>query len=95
MGNIIILFLGTVLYFLKLYFLLLVVRVLLYWFPSVSFFDEPFYSISKLTDPYISLFNSLLPSILGMDLSPLLGFLILQVLIDAVPRAISKIGSMF
>jgi YggT family protein len=86
-----ILLLNALLYFIKFYFFLLVLRVTLYWYPNISMYNEPFYSLQRLTNPYLNIFRSVLPVAFGMDFSALLGFLILQVLIEVIPRIISFI----
>ena len=60
------------------YTLLLVVRVVGSWFPS--FARTPFmYFIFRVTEPYLGLFRRVLPPIGGvLDLSPLIGFFVLQ-----------------
>jgi len=86
-----ILLLRSFVYFLKIYFIMLIMRIVLYWFPNVSFYDQPFYSLVRVTDPYLRLFRGILPIFLGMDLSPLLAFLVIQILIDALPRISASI----
>ena len=60
------------------YTLLLFVRVVGSWFPS--FARHSFMQfIIKITDPYLGLFRRFIPPIGGvLDLSPLLGFFVLQ-----------------
>jgi YggT family protein len=65
--------------FLNIYLVLLIIRVLLSWFPGISWYNQPFATLSQLTDPYLNLFRSLIPPLGGMDFSPILAFLILQV----------------
>ncbi|MEM9137965.1 MAG: YggT family protein [Cyanobacteria bacterium P01_F01_bin.42] len=65
--------------FINIYLILLLIRVLLTWFPSVDWGRPPFSILSQLTDPYLNLFRSLIPSIGGIDLSPLLAFFALQI----------------
>jgi YggT family protein len=74
----------TVSTFLSIYLILLFIRVLLSWFPNVNWFDPPFSILSQLTDPYLNLFRSIIPPLGGMDFSPLLAFLLLQVLQQVV-----------
>ncbi len=69
----------TVSTFLSIYLILLFIRVLLSWFPNVNWFDPPFSILSQLTDPYLNVFRSIIPPLGGMDFSPLLAFLLLQV----------------
>jgi YggT family protein len=74
----------TISTFLSIYLILLFIRVLLSWFPNVNWFDPPFSILSQLTDPYLNLFRSIIPPLGGMDFSPLLAFLLLQVLQQVV-----------
>jgi YggT family protein len=85
------LLLSAVVYFLKIYFLMLIARILLYWFPNISFYDQPFYSLVRVTDPYLRLFRNILPIFLGMDLSPLLAFLLIQIAMEAIPKLSASI----
>jgi YggT family protein len=64
--------------FLNIYFALLIIRVLLSWFPNINWFDPPFSILSQLTDPYLNLFRSIIPPLGGIDFSPMLAILLLQ-----------------
>ena len=68
--------------FLKFYIVALTLRVYLTWFPIINFYDQPFSSLGKMTDPYLRLFRGIVPPLLGFDLSPLLGFSLITLLID-------------
>jgi YggT family protein len=66
--------------FLSIYTVLLIIRILLSWFPNVDWFNPPFSVLSQLTDPYLNLFRSIIPPLGGIDLSPILAFLLLSFL---------------
>lgn len=66
--------------FLQIYFVLLIVRILLSWFPNVNWYDPPFSILSQLTDPYLNIFRSFIPPLGGIDFSPILAILVLQFL---------------
>ena len=68
--------------FLKFYIVALTLRVYLTWFPNINFYTQPFSSLSRMTDPYLRLFRGIIPPLLGFDVSPLLGFSLLTLLID-------------
>ena len=68
--------------FLKYYTLLATLRIYCTWFPNINLYMQPFLSLKKVTDPFLLLFRGLIPSILGFDLSPILGFLLLTSLQD-------------
>jgi len=75
--------------FIKLYLLLLFVRVLLSWFPTFTWWEQqPWLALRQVTDPYLKLFSGLVPPLLGtIDLTPLFGFFILQFLGGALDVA--------
>ena len=67
--------------FIKLYLLLLFVRVLLTWFPNVNWMRQPWTMLRQVTDPYLNLFRNLIPPVMGqVDFTPILGFMVLQFL---------------
>ncbi len=71
--------------FLQIYTVLLIIRVLLTWFPTVEWGSAPFSWLSQITDPYLNLFRSIIPPLGGMDLSPMLAILLLQVVGSILP----------
>ena len=79
--------------FLQLYLILLFVRILLTWFPTVDWMNKIVETLSPITDPYLNAFRSFIPAVGGLDLSPILAFLVLQVLIavfqSITPTAVS------
>jgi YggT family protein len=68
--------------FLQIYLLLLIVRILLGWFPNIDWMRQPFSALRQLTDPYLDIFRSFIPPLGGIDFSPILGFVLLNVLIS-------------
>jgi YggT family protein len=65
--------------FIYIYFVLLIIRILLTWFPTVNWSSPPFSILSQLTDPYLNLFRSLLPPLGGIDFSPMLAIFALTI----------------
>lgn len=63
--------------FLNIYQNLLVARVILSWFPAASQVSllQPLYVVC---DPFLRVFQGILPPIAGIDFSPILGFTLLQ-----------------
>jgi len=68
--------------FLSIYNLVITARILLSWFPQAQGIGvlQPVYAI---TDPYLNLFRGLIPPLFGLDLSPILAFVLLNVLSSA------------
>jgi len=88
MTNSITLLFSSFLGFLQIYLILLLIRVSLTWFPNVNWYGQPFYSLSRLTDPYLRMFRGIVPPLVGIDISPILGFILLQ----CVMQIASNIG---
>ena len=68
--------------FLSIYNLVITGRILLSWFPQAASVGalQPIYAI---TDPYLNLFRNIIPPVFGLDFSPILAFLLLNVLTNA------------
>ena len=64
--------------FVNIYVALMIIRVLLSWFPNINWYDPPFSILSQLTDPYLNLFRSIIPPLGGIDFSPMIAFFVLQ-----------------
>ncbi|KAL3531051.1 hypothetical protein ACH5RR_010373 [Cinchona calisaya] len=59
----------------------LMVRVLLSWFPNIPWDRQPLSAIRDLCDPYLNLFRNIIPPIFDtLDISPLLAFAVLGTL---------------
>ena len=78
---------------LQIYSFVLIVRVLLTWFPNVDMGNPVLSTVSSITDPYLNAFRGLIPPLGGLDLSAILAFVALslmqQLLVLAI-RAASK-----
>jgi YggT family protein len=82
----------TLLTFINIYTALLFIRILLTWFPNINWFDPPFSVLSQLTDPYLNIFRSIIPPLGGIDFSPILALLLLQVLQSVIPQVAQVIA---
>ncbi len=65
---------------LEIYSLVLIVRVLLSWFPNLDWSNPIMGTISSITDPYLNAFRGIIPPIGGLDLSAILAFIVLNLL---------------
>ena len=65
---------------LSIYTLILLVRVLLSWFPNLDWGNPVLSTVSAITDPYLNAFRGLIPPLGGLDLSALIAFFALQLL---------------
>ena len=55
--------------------LIMLIRVLLSWFPNFNWYKEPWYSIRKFTDYIFEPFRKVIPPIGMIDISPVFAFI--------------------
>ncbi|MCP9889551.1 YggT family protein [Cyanobium sp. Aljojuca 7D2] len=63
---------------LSIYTVVLLVRVLLSWFPNLDWSNPLLSTVSSITDPYLNAFRGLIPPLGGLDLSAIVAFIALQ-----------------
>ncbi|QPN56169.1 YggT family protein [Synechococcus sp. CBW1107] len=63
---------------LSIYSLVLLVRVLLSWFPNLDWSNPVLSTVSSITDPYLNAFRGLIPPLGGLDLSAIIAFISLS-----------------
>ena len=71
---------GVLIQTLSIYTLVLLVRVLLSWFPNLDWSNPLLSGVSAITDPYLNAFRGLIPPVGGLDLSAIVAFLALQLI---------------
>ena len=70
--------LGVLAQTLSIYTIVLIVRVLLSWFPNLDWGNPVLSAVSSITDPYLNVFRGLIPPLGGLDLSAIIAFIALN-----------------
>jgi YggT family protein len=78
--------------FLQFYLVLLFIRILLSWFPTINWLTPPFSWLSQVTDPYLNLFRSIIPPLGGIDFSPMLAIFVLSIVSQLIPQLLLGFG---
>ncbi len=78
---------------LEIYSLVLIIRVLLSWFPNLDWSNPVLSSISSITDPYLNAFRGIIPAIGGLDISPILAFIALNLMQQVLGTAALSVFS--
>ena len=78
---------------LQIYTLVLIVRVLLSWFPNLDWGNPILSAISSITDRFLNLFRGFIPPIGGLDLSAIVAFLSLQLLQSLLEQSVVLLAS--
>jgi YggT family protein len=74
------LLLVTLVNFVQLYGLLIIIRILLSWFQTMDWAYQVISFLAPITDPYLNLFRSIIPPLGGLDLSPILAIIVLNLI---------------
>ncbi len=64
----------------QIYFWLILVRCLLSFVPSIDWYKQPFQGLRDATDLYLNAFRKIIPPFNGIDFSPIIAIIALQVL---------------
>ncbi len=62
------------------YFLLIILRIFLTWIPNINWHQQPVRSIKEVTDMYLDIFRRFIPPVGGLDFSPIIAIIVLQII---------------
>lgn len=72
--------------------LIMLIRVLLSWFPNFNWYKEPWYSIRKFTDFIFEPFRKVIPPIGMIDISPIFAFIVLSIVQNLLCNLLIGVG---
>ena len=73
---------------LSIYSFILIIRILLTWFPGIDWSNGILSALASITDPYLNIFRGIIPPIGGFDISSLLALILYQVIQGFIPQLI-------
>ena len=73
------------------YFLLIIIRIFLTWIPNINWEQQPIKTVREVTDLYLNLFRRFIPPLGGLDFSPIIAILVLQVVQTVVVNIVISI----
>ncbi len=74
----------------NLYFFLIILRIFLSWIPSIQWENQPYRTIREITDMYLNLFRRIIPPFNGLDFSPIVALIVLQIIQNIVIFILAK-----
>jgi len=74
------------------FYVLVILRIFLTWIPTIDWQQQPMKSIREVADMYLDVFRKFIPPVGGLDFSPIIALIVLQVLQGVVT---SVLGSVF
>ena len=75
------------------YYLLLIIRIFLTWIPNIDWYSQPYKFVSNIVDPYLNIFRGIIPPIGMLDISPIIAFIVLNILQGFVVGFLSVMGA--
>lgn len=76
----------------NLIFLILFITILLSWFPSINWQNEPFKSMKAFSEIFLAPFRNLIPPIGMIDISPIIAFFCLSLLRNILVNLLVALG---
>ena len=70
---------------------IMIVRILLTWFPNINWYNQPFKVMKEITDPILEPFRRIIPPLGGIDFSPIVAFIALEILREVIVRILVMI----
>lgn len=68
----------------NLFYFLIILRIFLSWIPSIRWENNPWKTIRSITDLYLDLFRRIIPPFQGLDFSPIIAIIVLQIIQNIV-----------
>ncbi|MCQ2958538.1 MAG: YggT family protein [Candidatus Gastranaerophilales bacterium] len=65
---------------------IMIVRILLTWFPNINWYNQPFKAMKDITDPILEPFRRIIPPFGGIDFSPIVAFAVISFAREIVIR---------
>lgn len=62
------------------YFILIILNCFLTWIPNIDMEKQPIKSLRTITEPFLGLFRKFIPPVGGLDFSPVVALIALQII---------------
>ncbi|HNW26417.1 MAG TPA: YggT family protein [Candidatus Gastranaerophilaceae bacterium] len=73
------------------FYLIIILRIFLTWIPNIDWEQQPIKAIREVTDMYLDIFRRFIPPISGLDFSPIIALIFLQIIQIVVVNIVSSI----
>lgn len=64
----------------SLFYFLIILRIFLSWVPTINWEANPWFTIRQVTDGYLNIFRRVIPPYRGLDFSPIIAIIVLEIL---------------
>lgn len=73
------------------FYILIILRIFLTWIPTIDWQQQPIKSIREVTDLYLDIFRRFIPPVGGLDFSPIVALIVLQIIQVLVTNVVANI----
>lgn len=77
---------------LNFYFFIIIFRCFLTWIPNIDWEKQPLKGIRLITDPFLEIFRRIIPSAGGLDFSPIVALIVLQIIQQILVASLRSMG---
>lgn len=75
-----------------LFYVIILLRIFLSWIPNIDWHKQPWFTIRNTADAYLGLFRKFIPPYAGIDFSPIIALIVLQIIQNILIYAIIAIA---
>lgn len=77
-----------------LFYVVILLRIFLSWIPNVDWYKQPWFTIRNVADAYLGIFRKFIPPYGGLDFSPIVALIVLQIIQQLIIYAVAIIGGL-
>lgn len=75
------------------YFILIILRIFLTWIPTIDWNQQPIKSVREVTDLYLDIFRKFIPPFGGLDFSPIIAIIVLQIIQSLIVSVLASFAA--
>lgn len=75
----------------NIFYVLIILRIFMSWIPSIDWEQQPVKFVRTVTDSYLTVFQRFVPPLGGLDFSPIIAIIVLQILQGVITSAIGNL----
>lgn len=64
----------------NMFYILIILRIFMSWIPNIDWEQQPVKFIREITDTYLEIFRRIIPPLGGLDFSPIIAIIVLQII---------------
>lgn len=75
----------------NMFYILIILRIFMSWIPNIDWEQQPIKFVREITDSYLDIFRRFVPPLGGLDFSPIIAIIVLQILQGIITGAIGNL----